>query len=153
MSPESFDVPEPWETAKYRLYPKLYPDPMGKKRRGCGLFFVLLFIVICGLVVITALSKPSAPTAPQPAASSSPKLVSPVPSQEAATVPTEEPKNDWKYHGTHETAFGKDWVVFEGKRIDGITIVNPAPGGPGGDHLCGRREEHSSEYLTSRISR
>lgn len=49
-SPESFKVPEPWETAKYRLYPKLYSDPNRKKPRGC--LTLILVTIICGGAIV-----------------------------------------------------------------------------------------------------
>ena len=43
-SPKSFNVPEPWETAKYRLYPTLYPASERPRRSGCAaLILGLLF--------------------------------------------------------------------------------------------------------------
>jgi hypothetical protein len=49
-NPESFNVPEPWETAKYRLYPSLYPASERPRRKGCiPLLFVIVF---CGSALI-----------------------------------------------------------------------------------------------------
>jgi hypothetical protein len=49
-SPESFNVPEPWETAKYRLYPSLYPASEKPRRQGC---ITLLFVIVfCGSAII-----------------------------------------------------------------------------------------------------
>jgi hypothetical protein len=53
-SPESFDVPEPWETAKYRLYPRLYPDPNPKRKMGCLAVCLLLFLAIVGVAYLSS---------------------------------------------------------------------------------------------------
>jgi len=53
-SPESFDVPEPWETAKYRLYPKLYPAASRGRPRGC-LIFVLVAVICVGAIIYISL--------------------------------------------------------------------------------------------------
>jgi hypothetical protein len=53
-SPESFDVPEPWERAKYRLYPKLYPKPVWARPRGC-LTLAIIALISLGAVFFLAL--------------------------------------------------------------------------------------------------
>ena len=48
--PESFSVHEPWETAKYRLYPTLYPASEKPRKRGCLTLVVVL--IICGSAIV-----------------------------------------------------------------------------------------------------
>jgi len=51
-SPESFRVPEPWATAKYHLYPILYPAPAAKRSKGCITLVLVGFFCMGAIAII-----------------------------------------------------------------------------------------------------
>jgi hypothetical protein len=88
---------------------------------------------------ITA-ATPAAPIAPLavPEALATPKPETVVPSPQVApteAVPEVEPLPkpatlpEPSYQGKADTNFGKDWVIVDGVKMQGITFANPAPGG------------------------
>ena len=123
--PESFDVPEPWATAKYHLYPKLYP-PSGRSRQlGCLAIIVLIIVSVCIVVFVATHSTPSDTATP-----SMPPVLAPAPTPASSPPASNElPSDDSVYHGTADKDFGKDWVIVAGKKIEGITQVKPVPNG------------------------
>jgi hypothetical protein len=52
--PRSFKVPEPWETAKYHLYPNLYPAQTAAASKGCAPLIVAAIFCL-GVLVIMAI--------------------------------------------------------------------------------------------------
>jgi hypothetical protein len=67
---------------------------------------------------------------PPPAAATD---VSPTPSPPALPDASPSPKPSTSpepsYQGTADTNFGKDWVIVDGVKMQGITFANPAPDG------------------------
>jgi cytoskeletal protein RodZ len=66
----------------------------------------------------------------------SPKATTPIPASEASTpvslpdalpAPKQATLTEASYQGTVDTNFAKDWVIVDGKKIEGITLANPAP--------------------------
>lgn len=104
-------------------YSRFAPRREASRQTGCLGKTILrglaLFIVIS---VLTALgSKAPAPQNTSAANSPSPASTTPV----SATTPA--PPVD-PYHGTAVGQFAKDWVIVDGERINGITLVLPARG-------------------------
>jgi hypothetical protein len=78
---------------------------------------------------LPSVTGPEASPVPAPAAVSE---VSPTPNPPATpeVSPTKEPETltEASYHGTANTNFAKEWIIVDGKKIEGITLANPAPG-------------------------
>jgi hypothetical protein len=59
--------------------------------------------------------------------------VSPTPSPpaipDASPLPKPATLPEPSYQGTVDTNFGRDWVILDGVKMQGITFANPAPGG------------------------
>jgi hypothetical protein len=49
-NPAQYTVPEPWETAKHRLYPALYPASEKKQTSGCAA--LILGLAFCGIAFV-----------------------------------------------------------------------------------------------------
>ena len=67
-----------------------------------------------------------------------PTVPPPQKNDQSTTVPPPAPEivkpevkdlNYYKYRGTIDTNFAKEWVIFDHEKIDGITAVTPAPNG------------------------
>jgi hypothetical protein len=132
--PEKFKVPEPWETAKYHLYPKLYPS-LPAKGRGCLSNAVVLFLIgAVGVVVVGKLghSVSVQPSRNQNAIPISTQAASPQPSVPLAPPPPVQTSivSESAYHGFNGGVFGKGWVRLKnGVTIFTVSQVVPASGG------------------------